>query len=84
MTIPRPNTANLNHPMADKISIIDHKHAYARQGSTSEIAFFMGRDWVLDIIEPFGAYADEVAGDTLVYSYVPNEILDNFLNTYRA
>jgi hypothetical protein len=84
MTIPRPNTAKLNHPMADKISIIDHKHAYARQGSTSEIAFFMGKDWVTDIIEPFEAYADVPAGDTLVYAYVPNEILDDFLKTYRA
>ena len=84
MTIPRPNTANLNHPMADKISIIDHKHAYAMQGSTSEIAFFMGKDWVTDIIEPFEAYADGVAGDTLVYAYVPNELLDNFLREYAS
>lgn len=82
--IPRPSVVKLNHPMANKISIIDHKHAYARQGSTSEIAFFMNKDWVTDIIEPFGAYADLPAGDTLVYGWVPNEILDEFLNTYRA
>lgn len=82
MSIPRPNTARLNHPMADKISIIDHAHAYARQGSTSEIAFFMGKDWVTDIIEPFEPYADLPAGDTLVYGWVPNELLDNFLKEY--
>ena len=70
--------------MADKISIIDHAHAYAREGSTSEIAFFMGKDWVTDIIEPFEQYADTIGGDTLVYGWVPNELLDEFLNTYRA
>ena len=80
-----PRTAiKLNHPMADEISIIDHEHAYARQGSTSEIAFFKNRKWVLDIIEPFGAYADSEAGDTRVYAYVPNEMLDAFLAEYRA
>ena len=80
-----PRTSiKINHPMADEISIIDHEHAYARQGSTSEIAFFMNREWVLDIIEPFGAYADLPAGDTLVYGWVPNEMLDAFLAEYRA
>lgn len=78
------NVIKLNHPMADKISIIDHEHAYARQGSTSEIAFFMGKQWVTEIIEPFGAYADSMAGDTRVYAYVPNEMLDAFLAEYRA
>ncbi len=80
-----PNTTyKLNHPMADKISIIDHQHAYATQGVSSEIAFFMGKDWVLDIIEPFADYADDEAGDTRVYAYVPNEMLDAFLAEYRA
>ena len=82
--IPRPSVVKLNHPMANKISIIDHEHAYARQGSTSEIAFFMDKDWVTEIIEPFGAYADLPAGDTLVYGWVPNEILDSFLKEYAA
>jgi len=84
MKIPHPNVIKLNHPMADKISIIDHAHAYARQGSTSEIAFFMGKQWVTEIIEPFGAYADLPAGDTLVYGWVPNEMLDAFLSEYRV
>jgi hypothetical protein len=44
----------------------------------------MGKEWVLDIIEPFEAYADTVAGDTLVYVYVPNELLDNFLREYAS
>ena len=80
-----PRTSiKLNHPLADEISIIDHDRAYARQGSTSEIAFFMGKDWVTEIIEPFGAYADSEVGDTLVYAYVPNEMLDAFLAEYRA
>ena len=84
MKLPHPNVVKLNHPMADKISIIDHEYAYARQGSTSEIAFFKGKNWVLDIIEPFDAYADSLAGDTRVYCYVPNEMLDAFLDEYRA
>ena len=77
-------THKLNHPIADKISIVDHAYAYARQGSTSEIAFFKGKNWVLDIIEPFDAYADSLAGDTRVYGHVPNELIDTFLETYRA
>lgn len=80
-----PNTTyKLNHPMADKISIIDHEHAYATQGVSSEIAFFMGKHWVTEIIEPFADYADSPAGDTLVYGHVPNEMLDAFLAEYRA
>lgn len=77
-------THKLNHPMADRISVIDHVHAYATQGVSSEIAFFMGKEWVTDIIEPFGPYADSMAGDTRVYGHVPNDLLDAFLEEYRA
>ena len=77
-------TVKLNHPMADKISIIDHEHAYATQGISSEIAFFKGKNWVLDIIEPFSEYADGMAGDTRVYGWVPNELIDSFLEIYRV
>ena len=77
-------TYKLNHPIADKISIIDHEHAYAIKGVSSEIAFFKGKNWVLDIIEPFDAYADSLAGDTRVYGYVPNEMIESFLEKYRA
>ena len=80
----RTATYKLNHPMTDEISIIDHEHAYARKGSTSEIAFFMNRNWVTDIIEPFAPYADSIAGDTLVYAYVPNELIDEFVSEYRV
>ena len=77
-------TYKLNHPMADKISIIDHEYAYATQGFSSEIAFFKGNNWVLDIIKPFGPYADSMAGDTRVYGHVPNGLIESFLETYRA
>ena len=74
---------HINHPMADSVSVVSHTFAYAGEDS-SEIAFFRGKDWVTEIIEPFGAYADSMAGDTRVYGWVPNEMIDDFLETYRA
>lgn len=79
----------INHPMADRVSIIDNdKHlsllrAQAGEGS-SELAFFKNGDWVLDTIPEFADYIDSYAGDTRIYPYVPNELVDEFLDAYRA
>lgn len=69
---------HINHPMADSVSVVSHTFAYAGEDS-SEIAFFQDGEWVTDIIEPFEPYADLPAGDTLVYGWVPNAIIDAFI-----
>lgn len=81
---PNSKSIRLNHPMANRVSIIDHEYAYCVPGVSSEIAFFIDRNWITTYIEPFAEYADDVEGnDTLVYADVPNELLNTFLDEYR-
>ena len=84
MFLLEPNRITINHPMADEVSIIDHQYAYCVPGESSEVAFFVRDKWVTDILPEFAEYADALAGDTLVYGHVPNEMLDAFLAEYRA
>jgi hypothetical protein len=72
----------IHHPMADEISIQDGQYHYCTPGVSSEIAFFMNRKWVTKHIEPFSPYADSIAGDTMVYGHVPNELIDEFLKEW--
>lgn len=74
----------INHPMADSMSIQDSEYHYCTTGKSSEIAFFMGKEWVTEIIPEFANYADTDAGDTRVYGWVPNEMIEAFLNDYKA
>ena len=73
---------NITHPMANKISIQDSPWHYCGE-ETSEIAFFMNNEWVTNIIPEFDDYADAQAMDTRVYGWVPNELIDEFLDKYR-
>lgn len=77
-------TYKIIHPKADEISVIDHGMAMARKGISSEIAFFLNGDWVTDPIEPFADYHDGSFSDTAVYSYVPNELVNAFLDENGA
>ena len=77
------NTIKINHPLATNMSVQNSPSHYASE-NTSEVAFFNRGVFVTTIIEPFAEYADGEAGDTLVYGWVPNEIIDEFLETYRA
>jgi hypothetical protein len=71
----------IQHPMADTVSIVSGGIAYAG-GNTSEIAFFLNGEWVVNPIEPFADYHDGSPSDadTAVYPYVPNELIDAFLD----
>jgi hypothetical protein len=75
----------IKHPMADTISVINHHGAYSGDG-TSEIAFFLNGDWVVTPIEPFADYHDGSPSDadTAVYPYVPNDLIDAFLDENLA
>ena len=72
----------ISHPMANRISIQNGPHHYCTPGKSSEIAFFMGKQWVTEVIPEFAEYADTDAGDTRVYGWVPNELIENFLQNF--
>ena len=71
--------------MADQISISTGQGAYDGD-SSSEIAFFKNKDWVVIPIPEFATYHDgsDSVADTAVYPYVPNEKIEKFLDKYRA
>lgn len=70
----------IQHPLADTLSISTGAGAYAGL-YTSEIAFFLNGQWVVDPIEPFSLYHDGTPSDadTAVYPYVPNDLIDAFI-----
>lgn len=74
----------ISHPMADEISVIDHDYAMATIGVSSELAFFNGGYWVTKTIPEFAQYAESYSGDTRVYGWVPNEMVEEFLKQYPA
>jgi hypothetical protein len=73
----------INHPMADTLSISTGEGAYGGENS-SEIAFFKNNDWVVIAIPEFCTYHDGSPSnsDTAVYPYVPNELIDKFLQEW--
>lgn len=71
----------INHPMADTISICTGFGTYSTF-ITSEIAFFQNDDWQVTAIPEFAIYHDGSDADTAVYPYVPNELLDSFLEKF--
>lgn len=75
----------IKHPLADTLSIATGPGAYAGM-HTSEIAFFKNNEWVVTPIEPFADYHDEspADADTAVYPYVPNELIEAFIDENQA
>lgn len=73
-------SVKIKHPQADRLSIATGKGAYAGE-NTSEIAFFLKNEWVITPIEPFAAYHDGSPSDsdTAVYPWVPNDLIQAFL-----
>ena len=70
---------NISHPMADQISVQDSTMHMCTPGASSEIAFFLKGRWVTDVIPFFRDFAEYSTGDTRVYGWVPNEMIDEFL-----
>ena len=76
---------HINHPLAHGVSVITKSEVPLAMATadTCEVAFFdQDGDWVLETIEEFADYADMMTGSTLVYGYVPNEIVEDFLEAY--
>jgi hypothetical protein len=75
----------INHPMADTISISTGEGVYSGD-NTSEIAFFQNRKWVTIPVPEFSEYHDGSPSDAIscVYTWVPNDLIESFLNLHRA
>ena len=73
----------IDHPLANKISVQNSEYHHCTPGKSSEIAFFLNNKFQTEIIEEFADYADGLEGDTLVYSWVPNNLIEDFLEKYR-
>jgi hypothetical protein len=73
----------INHPLAERISVQNSSRHHAGE-NTSEVAFFANKKFQTKIVKEFADYADGVEGDTLVYSWVPNKIVESFLDKYRV
>ena len=74
----------INHPMADSISVQQTTRHLCTPWESSEIAFFSKGKWVTKVIPEFAEYAEYSSGDTRVYGWVPNELIESFLETYNA
>jgi hypothetical protein len=82
-TTTKPHTVKrypIRHPLADIMSVVTGMHSYSGE-NTSEIAFFLNNKWVVTPIEPFADYHDGSPNDssTAVYPWVPNELIEAFL-----
>ena len=84
MTLTLNPKIKLNHPLADQISVQDTKYHHCTPGESYEIAFFKDGEWVLEPLPPFEQYAEEYGGDTLVYGYVPKNLITAFLDVFSS
>ena len=75
-------TVAINHPLADTASVIWGPGTHSDDG-TREIAFFKDGDWVIDMPE-FKNYADGDYTGSMVFNYVPLEVLMPWLDHYAV
>lgn len=75
---------SISHPMSDEIRIVDHQYAHCDNGISSEIAFFNNGKWVTSELPEFSEYSEGDCGETMVYGYVPNELIESFLEKHEV
>jgi hypothetical protein len=75
----------INHVLADTVSVVSGVGTYSTT-TQSELAFFKDNEWVTEVIPEFAEYHDGSPkyADTCVYPWVPNRLVDNFLDNHRA
>lgn len=77
--IGNPNRAAIHHMLTDEISYFQEPH----DSGCYEIAFFYRGEWVTDYIPEFAEYADGKEEDfTLVYRYVPKDLVEKFVEDH--
>jgi hypothetical protein len=78
-SIVNATAAEIQHPLADEISVAIGDGAMCRFPYSVELAFFKDGGWQESILEEFAAYH---SGG--VYAYVPLEMFASFLEAWRA
>jgi len=78
-SIVNATAAEIQHPLADEISVAIGDGAMCRFPYSVELAFFTDGEWQESILEEFAAYH---SGG--VYAYVPLEMFASFLEAWRA
>jgi hypothetical protein len=78
-SIVNATAAEIQHPLADEISVAIGDGAMCRFPYSVELAFFKDGEWQESILEEFAAYH---SGG--VYAYVPLEMFASFLEAWRA
>lgn len=73
---------HIKHPLADHISVQNSPSHHAGE-NTSELAFFRGGVFQTEIIAEFAQYTSDEAAGTRVYDWVPNELINTFLEEYK-
>jgi hypothetical protein len=76
------SSIKINHPLATSISVQDSQYHYCTPGVSSEIAFFKNGEFVTQLISPFEKYSQGNEADTMIYSFVPNNLIEEFLQDY--
>lgn len=74
----------INHPLANRVSVQDSSAHLCVPGISSEVAFFWGLNFQTIVLKEFAEYTDSAEGDTRIYSHVPNQLIESFLNEYRV
>jgi hypothetical protein len=72
----------INHPLANRMSVQNSPSHYCTPGQSSEIAFFRDGIFQTAIIEEFANYASDEDADTRIYNWVPDELIDEFLELF--
>ena len=75
----------INHSLADTVSIVSGIGTYSST-TQSELAFFKDNEWVTEVIPEFAEYHDgsPIDAGSCVYPWVPNELVNKFLDNHRA
>jgi hypothetical protein len=71
-------TAEIQHPLADEVSLAMGDGAMCTFPYTVELAFFKDGDWTTSILDEFAAYHTNG-----VYAYVPLSLFADFLEAWR-
>jgi hypothetical protein len=71
--------AEIQHPLADEISVAIGDGAMCRFPYSVELAFFKDGEWQESILDEFAAYHSDG-----VYAYVPLTLFADFLDAWRV
>lgn len=71
--------AEIQHPLADEVSVAIGDGAMCRFPYSVELAFFKNEEWQESILDEFAAYHSMG-----VYAYVPLSMFATFLDAWRV